>query len=133
MPGMSDNFDFTQTTQALAVPELPALSERWTMRRKAALVFAVRSGRIPVDEACRVYKLSVDEFLAWERNLERYGIPGLRTTRYQIYREDERRAERTLSGLGNQLGPSSMPNDRAVAIGHRPCRKPFSDYIAKKT
>jgi|SRR5438067_1837670 len=56
MPGMSDNFDFTQTTQALAVPELPALNERWTMRRKAALVFAVRSGRIPVDEACRVYK-----------------------------------------------------------------------------
>ena len=30
--------------------------------------------------------MSVDEFLAWERNLERYGIPGLRMTRYQTYR-----------------------------------------------
>src|SRR5437763_268585 len=29
-----------------------------------------RSRRLPGDEACRVYKLSVDEFLAWERNLE---------------------------------------------------------------
>src|SRR5262249_48043888 len=90
-----------------------ALNERWTMRRKATLVFAVRSGRISIEEACRVYKLSVDEFRAWERNLDRYGIPGLRTTRYQIYRGDERRAERMLSGLGSQLGPSPMPNGRA--------------------
>jgi hypothetical protein len=42
------------------------------------------------------------------------------------------RAELTLSGLGNQLGPSPMSNDRAVAIRHPPCRKPLSDYIAKK-
>lgn len=45
----------------------------------------------------RVYKLSTDEFLAWQRNLDRYGIPGLRTTRDQIYRESERSAERVLS------------------------------------
>ena len=130
---MSDNFDFPQATQVMAFPELPALNERWTIRRKAVLVFAVRNGRISIEAACQLYKLSVDEFLAWERNLDRYGIPGLRTTQYQIYREDERRAERVLSGLGSQLGPSPMPNGRAIknqAI--RPCRKPFSDYIAKK-
>jgi Protein of unknown function (DUF1153) len=123
--GMSDNFDFTQTTQVSVVPDLPALNERWTMRRKATLVFAVRSGRISIEEACRVYKLSVDEFLAWERNLDRYGIPGLRTTRYQIYRGDERRAERVLSGLGSQLGPSPMPNGRALEIGHPSLPKAF--------
>jgi hypothetical protein len=94
----------------------------------------VRNGRISIEQACRVYKLSVDEFLAWERNLDRYGIPGLRTTRYQIYREDERRAERVLSGLGSQLGLSPMPNGRAIEkAAIRPCRKPFSGYIAKKT
>ena len=110
MPGMSDNFDVTQTTQVLPLPDLPALNNRWTMRRKATLIFAVRSGRISIEEACRVYKLSVDELLAWERNLERYGIPGLLTTRYQIYRDDERRAGRVFERFGNQPGSSSMPN-----------------------
>jgi hypothetical protein len=35
---------------------------------QATLVFAVRSGRISIEEACRVHKLSVDEFLAWEQS-----------------------------------------------------------------
>src|SRR5436190_24259711 len=119
MPGMSD---VTQTTQVLRLLDRPALNERWTMRRKSTLVFAVRNGRISIEQACRVYKLSVDEFLAWQRNLDRYGIPGLRTTRYQIYRADERRAERVLSGLGSQLGPSPMPNGRAVSGPISTCR-----------
>jgi hypothetical protein len=115
MPGMSDNFDVKQTeTQVLPLPDLPVLNERWTVRRKTTLLFAVRSGRISIEEACRVYKLSVDELLAWERNLDRYGIPGLRTTRYQIYREDERRAERVLSGLGSNSALPPMPNDRVI-------------------
>jgi hypothetical protein len=42
-------------------------------------------------EACQRYNLSVDEFAAWERDLGRNGVPGLRTTRYQIYRDTEAR------------------------------------------
>ena len=64
------------------VPELPSPGQRWTTRRKAALIQAVRGGWVPIEEACRQYKLSVDEFLAWERDIDRYGVPGLRTTRY---------------------------------------------------
>jgi hypothetical protein len=75
-----------------AMPELPSLSRRWTVRRKAAVVEAVRGGWVPIEEACRLYKLSVDEFLAWERDMDRHGIHGLRSTRYQIYRDtDDRR------------------------------------------
>ena len=33
----------------------------------------------------------VDEFLAWERDIDRNGIPGLRSTRYQIYRDTDTR------------------------------------------
>jgi Protein of unknown function (DUF1153) len=73
------------------VPELPSPGQRWTTRRKAALIQAVRGGWVPIEEACRQYKLSVDEFLAWERDIDRYGVPGLRTTRYQIYRNTQRR------------------------------------------
>ena len=74
------------------VPELPRPSQRWTVRRKAAVVEAVRGGWMPIEEACDLYNISVDEFLAWERDLDRYGIHGLRTTRYQIYRDTDKRA-----------------------------------------
>ena len=73
------------------VPELPpAPVGRWTVRLKAEIVRAVRGGWVPIDEVCRLYSISADEFLAWERDLDRYGIPGLRTTRYQIYRATEK-------------------------------------------
>jgi hypothetical protein len=73
------------------VPELPSPDGRWTVRRKAEVVRAVRGGWVPIDEVCRRYGISADEFVAWERDLDRYGIPGLRTTRYQIYRNTEKR------------------------------------------
>jgi hypothetical protein len=73
------------------IPELPSLSERWSPRRKAAVIEAVRGGWLAIDEACQRYNLSVDEFVAWERDLDRYGVYGLRSTRYQIYRDTEAR------------------------------------------
>ena len=66
----------------LALPNPPS---RWTVRRKAAVVEAVRSGWASTEEICDRYQISVDEFLAWERDLDRHGVPGLRVTRLQIY------------------------------------------------
>ncbi|MBV8774269.1 MAG: DUF1153 domain-containing protein [Deltaproteobacteria bacterium] len=76
----------------VAPPELPPLKKRWTTSRKAGVIVAVRRGELSLDEACRRYRLSVDEFVAWERDYDRYGVPGLRTTRYQIYRQTETKA-----------------------------------------
>ena len=73
------------------MPKLPSTRQRWTVKRKAALIEAVRGGRVAIDEACQRYNLSVDEFVAWERDLDRYGVHGLRSTRYQIYRDTEAR------------------------------------------
>ena len=64
----------------------PADTKRWVARRKAAVVTAVRSGAISLEEACRRYNLSEEEFLAWERGIEDHGVAGLRITRLQIYR-----------------------------------------------
>jgi hypothetical protein len=64
----------------------PADTKRWVPRRKAAVVVAVRSGAISLEEACRRYHLSEEEFLGWERGIEIHGIAGLRITRLQIYR-----------------------------------------------
>ena len=70
-------------------PDLPLPTQRWTGRRKAAVVEAVRGGWIPIEEACQLYQISVEEFLTWERDFDRHGLPGLRTTRIQIYRATE--------------------------------------------
>jgi len=72
------------------VVDLPSPNtKRWVVRRKAIVVAAVRSGALSLQEACRRYNLSVEEFLAWQRSIDRYGVPGLRVTRLQIYRDTD--------------------------------------------
>jgi hypothetical protein len=107
LPVMEDSFEMTDmiAVDSFArvgeaadgsgpIPELPSPdTRRWVVRRKAVVVQAVRNGTITLQEACRRYSLSVEEFLGWQRAIEQYGIPGLRVTRLQIYRDtDEARA-----------------------------------------
>jgi hypothetical protein len=87
-----DTADAENWTDVLQVPELPRPGQRWTVQRKAAVVGAVRGGWVPINEVCILYNISIDEFVAWERDLDRYGVPGLRTTRYQIYRDTEKKS-----------------------------------------
>ena len=66
---------------------LPAAeTKRWSCRRKAAVVVAVRAGVLGRQEACERYLLSPEELAGWETALDQNGIPGLRVTRLQIYR-----------------------------------------------
>ncbi len=89
VPNGDDSADFVGASVDLPSPD----TKRWVVRRKAVVVHAVRNGSISLQEACRRYRLSVEEFLAWQRAIDRYGIPGLRVTRLQIYRDtDDARA-----------------------------------------
>ena len=45
----------------------PADTKRWVIRRKAMVVAAVRGGLISLEEACRKYTLSVEEFFPGRR------------------------------------------------------------------
>ncbi|MGE8143168.1 DUF1153 domain-containing protein [Novosphingobium sp. NPDC080210] len=65
----------------------PADTRRWVVRRKAEVVAAVNGGLLTVDEACEHYNLTLEEFAAWQRAVDRSGMPGLRITRLQYYRE----------------------------------------------
>ena len=87
-----DAIDAHDGTGVLQGPDLPRAGQRWTVRRKAAVVEAVRGGWMPIEEACDLCGISIDEFLAWERDLDRYAVHGLRTTRYQIYRGTEKKS-----------------------------------------
>ncbi len=80
--------DESPTRMGAVLSELPPPdTKRWVARRKAVVVDAVRSGAISLEEACRRYELSVEEFRAWQRAIDSHGVAGLRVTRLQIYRD----------------------------------------------
>ncbi|HTO82266.1 MAG TPA: DUF1153 domain-containing protein [Methylomirabilota bacterium] len=68
----------------------PPGTKRWVIRRKAEVVAGVRAGLLSLDEACQRYTLSVEEFLSWQRLIDRHGLRGLRVTRLQDYRGNDR-------------------------------------------
>ena len=76
-------------SRRVAIELPPPDTKRWTARRKAAVVQSVRLGLISLEEACLRYDLTVEELFGWQRAVDRHGIPGLRVTRLQIYRDTE--------------------------------------------
>ena len=81
----------TAPSLSAEIDELPPPNtKRWVIRRKAEVVAAVRSGVISLDEACRRYTLSIEEFLSWQRLIDSHGLAGLRVTRLQDYRSMDR-------------------------------------------
>jgi transposase-like protein len=75
----------------------PPNTKRWVVRRKAAVLAAVRSGAISIEEACRRYGLSDEELLSWQRAFDSHGLPGLRATRLPSYRNRRPRRGKTRS------------------------------------
>ncbi len=71
----------------------PKDTVRWVIRRKAEVVAGVRAGLLTLDEACNMYSLSLDEFLLWQRQLDKHGLEGLKVTRIADYRGPQRDAE----------------------------------------
>jgi hypothetical protein len=47
----------------------------------------MRTGLISRQEACDRYLLSPEELAVWEEKFDANGVPGLRLTRHQIYRD----------------------------------------------
>ena len=64
----------------------PPNTQRWVARRKAEVVTAVRAGLLSLEDACRRYNLSTEEFLGWEAAIDKHGLGGLRVTRIQDFR-----------------------------------------------
>ena len=72
----------------LMLNELPTPdTKRWVVRRKAAVVEAVRSGVITLDEVSQRYDISAEEFGIWQKLVEGHGVRGLRVTRLKDYRK----------------------------------------------
>lgn len=77
----------SQGRRPMSLDDLPPPNtKRWVVRRKAEVVAAVRHGLLSLEEACKRYTLSIDEFLSWQRLMEAHGVRGLRATKVQSYR-----------------------------------------------
>jgi hypothetical protein len=64
----------------------PPEPRRWVPQRKAEVVAAVRGGFLSLAEARLRYALSLEEYLTWQREIDRSGLAGLR-----VYRPQQRR------------------------------------------
>ena len=70
----------------LTIADLPPEgTQRWVIRRKAEVVAAVRGGLLSLEEACKRYTLTVEEFLSWQQSIDKHCLAGLRATRVQQY------------------------------------------------
>lgn len=73
--------------EPLTIANLPSTgTTRWVIRRKAEVVAAVNGGLLSIDDVCERYNLTLEEFASWQRAVDRSGMPGLRVTRVQHYR-----------------------------------------------
>ena len=82
-----EKYGIGPTGAPLTLSDLPpGDTQRWVIRRKAEVVAAVHGGLLSLDEACSRYSLTSEEFLGWQKSIERHGLAGLRTTRLQQYR-----------------------------------------------
>jgi hypothetical protein len=59
----------------------PPDTRRWVARRKAEVVAAVQAGLLPLEEALRLYRLTIEEFASWQRAMLRHGLTGLKASR----------------------------------------------------
>lgn len=68
----------------------PPGTTRWVIRRKAEIVLAVHGGLLSLEDACRRYRLTAEEFSAWQHAIERHGLLGLRATHLKEYRDGDK-------------------------------------------
>ena len=66
----------------------PANHTRWVVRRKAEVVAAVNGGILTIDEACDRYSLTIEEFVSWQRAVDRSGMQDDRTLMSYDSRKD---------------------------------------------
>lgn len=79
---MTNSGQFQKILRELPPPD----TKRWVIRRKAAVVAAVKNGAITLDDVCWLYDISVEEFLTWRETIEKHGVRGLHVTKLREFR-----------------------------------------------
>ncbi len=81
--------------QRLTLEQLPPPGFRhWVPRYKAEVVAAVSGGLLTIDDALHRYNMTIEEYAGWERAVNRFGMPGLRVTQTDRYRDIQGREQK---------------------------------------
>jgi hypothetical protein len=75
----------------------PSNTVRWVASRKTMVLAAIDAGSLSIEEACLRYRLSIEEIASWSRLTELHGRDGLKTSKLEKYRKEER------AGAGRSL------------------------------
>jgi hypothetical protein len=54
---------------------------RWVWSRKLALLNAISSGTLSIEDACDQFSVSMDELVSWQELMQQFGPKGLYATR----------------------------------------------------
>ena len=101
----------------------PPDAQRWVASRKAVVVAAIRGGLLSMSDACARYRLTTEEFLGWQTQVDRNGLHGLRATRIQEYRGGGRRtgvhdAHRPSPWSARRRDATVLQTSRSMSEGH---------------
>jgi len=75
----------------------PSNTVRWVASRKTMVLAAIDAGSLSIEEACLRYRLSIEEIASWSRLTDLHGRDGLKTSKLEKYRKEER------AGAGRSL------------------------------
>ena len=91
----------------MVVPDLPDDVQRWTAKRRSALVLTILRGETSVQEAARAHGLTVAEIEAWQ---ERFLIAAENALRSRP-RDEEAVREEEVKRLKQKIGELVLDND----------------------
>jgi hypothetical protein len=79
----------TENRQGAEMTLPPSDTVRWVASRKIMVLAAIDAGSLSIEEACLMYRLSIEEIASWSRLTELYGSDGLKISRLGEYRKGE--------------------------------------------
>jgi hypothetical protein len=68
----------------------PSNTVRWVASRKTMVLAAIDAGSLSIEEACLMYRLSIEEIASWSRLIGLHGRDGLKSSKLGGYRRGER-------------------------------------------
>src|SRR4051812_22937533 len=106
----------------------PPDAQRWVASRKAIVVAAVRGGLLSMSDACARYRLTTEEFLNWQMQVDRNGLKGCVSPAFKSIAEVVDARTYTMSAspvLASKEASFSNPELRGRVV-ERACASPNS-------
>jgi hypothetical protein len=92
--------------------QAPPLIKRWPPAMKAKVLEEVREGTLSLDEACKRYALSIEEYLTWQQGIDLFGLAGLQVNKQQELRRIRNRSRKSSPEGSHWSAAASPASDR---------------------